>query len=1094
MHHKPVRIIHAALRLLAALTLPVLPAGGAAADDLDRGFLAPPDEAKPQTWWHWMDGDISKEGITAELEAIKQIGVGGVHMFSAGHYPTVPNPKVPCLSPEWHAMVQHALKECDRLGLQFTAQNCAGWSGAGGPWITPDKGMFHVVTDKRTVAGGEILTMVSPPSWPESGKTFYHDIAVLAYPTPPACQTAGTLPAPRITSSFKNLNLDKLNDIHESEGIENKKGTVIPPVPAGHSAWIQFEFPTSVTCRAVTIAGAERNELAPPDDQRALVMASDDGQHFRNICQLSSCLSLFDCAFSRVTRAIPKTTARYFRLVWEGPATLNLRYAAWSTEPVIDCNDSKTGEAGRTLLVDPVLPTEEGTAVPPGQVIDLTKNIDEHGNLKWTAPPGAWTVARIGYTNTGRVNMPAPPEATGLECDKFDRSVVAFHFDQYIGSILKDAAAVNAKSMKGVVIDSYEAKIQNWSPSFREEFRKRRGYDVLEYLPAFAGQIVGSRDITDRFLCDVRRTGSDLISEVFYGTMTEQAHKHGLTLTAESCGGTGAGTAVADCLQHYLYVDIPMTEAGRAMKPAPSAAHLAGKKLAVMEAFTEGGGANWNDNPGSLKYDCDSFFCTGINRLTFHTYAHNSDVKRIFPGPAFWDYGMPFSRGQTWWEMGRAWISYLSRCQFLLQQGNAASDVLYFYGEDPAGPIVNVFATGGPNPDAWPALPKGFDYDLLPAEILINRLSVRDGLLVTPEGTAYRLLVLRDSDRMTPEAAKKLRELIRDGAVVMGPKPQHSPSLTDYPRCDEIVSSIGNEVWGNCDGKTVIEHAYGKGRVYWGRSVKDTLEAKRLAPDFTYSCSDANAQVRFIHRREGDSDIYFLSSLSGVDIDSSFRTSGRKPELWDAVSGKIRDAVAFHEDNGRTVVPLHFDGHGSIFVVFRKSIPSGTEGKATSNVTSFHNDLTIHGPWEVSFTPGWDAPESVTFATLDDWSKRPEEGIRHYSGTAVYHTTFDRAAPVSCDIRLDLGKVDVIAEVWLNGVSCGVAWTAPYQVDISKALKVGRNELEIHVANTWANRLIGDEQLALDKRRTWTTFHSFKKDTPLFSSGMLGPVTVQVSE
>ena len=617
---------------------------------------------------------------------------------------------------------------------------------------------------------------------------------------------------------------------------------------------------------------------------------------------------------------------------------------------------------------------------------------------------------------------------------------------------------------------------------------------MLDYLPAFAGQIVGSRDITDRFLCDVRRTGSDLNSEVFYGTMAKQSHKHGLQLTAESCGGTGAGTAVADCLQHYLYVDIPMTEAGRAMKPAPSAAHLAGKKIVAMEAFTEGGGANWNDHPASLKYDCDSFLCTGINRLTFHTYAHNPDLKRIYPGPAFWKYGMPFSRGQTWWEMGRAWINYLSRCQFLLQRGNAAADVLYFYGEEPAGPIVNVFATKGPNLDAWPALPKGFDYDLLPAEILIKRLAVRDGLLVTPEGTIYRLLVLRDSDRMTPETANKIKDLVKDGAVVMGPKPQHSPSLTGYPQCDEIVRRIGDEVWGNCDGKVVTEHAYGRGRVYWGIPLKDTLAAMRLAPDFTYTCSDANADVHYIHRRDGDTDIYFLSNVGEVDIEASFRTSGRKPELWDAVSGRTRDAVAFREDNGRTLLPLHFDPHGSMFVVFRKPIPPGAEGKAASNVTAFHNDLTISGPWEVSFTPGWDAPESVTFAALDDWSKRPEDGIRHYSGTAVYHTSFDRSAPVSGDIRLDLGKVGVIAEVRLNGVNCGVAWTMPYRVDISKALRVGRNKLEVRVANTWANRLIGDEQMAPDKRRTWTTYHSFTKNSPLVSSGLLGPVTVQVQD
>lgn len=1065
----------------------------ARADELHDGFVNPPNSAKPQTWWHWLDGNISKEGIAAELEAIQRLGVGGVQMFTEGNYPPVPNPKVPCLSPKWHEMVQFALKECDRLGLQFAAHNCAGWSAAGGPWITPDKGMFHVVSSKHAVAGGTTLKLTAPPSWPATGNSYYRDIAVLAFPTPEVLKNLEALPTPKITGSFAGVDLSELG---HAPSKRDQPALRIPAVQAGGSAWIDFEFPSAVTCRSVTINGleSEQGQVTPPDDHRAVVLASDDGKNFREVCRLATFLFLYEWIDSSVQHAIPPTKARFFRLAWDGPASLRLRHVAWSAAPVIYSHDSKIGEAGRTLIAEPNIATEAGTAVPMNQIINLSNQLDALGNLTWTAPAGDWTIVRSGYRNTGWHNAPAPKEADGLECDKFSRDVVAFHFDQYIGGILQDAAMVGGKAMTGVVIDSYEARIQNWSPTFRAEFRKRRGYDVLNYMPAFAGFIVGNRETTDRFLRDVRQTGSDLISEVFYGVMTAKARDHNLQLYAESCGGTGAGTAVADGLQHYLYVDIPMTESGRPLKPAPSAAHVAGKKIVAMEAFTEGSpGANWDDSPASLKAGCDAFLCAGVNRLVFQAYAHNPDVTKIFPGPAFWTYGMPFSRGQTWWNMGHAWMTYLSRCQFLLQRGNPTADVLYFYGEDPAGPVTNLFGGDARNPDAWPALPRGFDYDLVPAEALNNGFAVKDGNLATANGTTYRLLVLRDSDCMTPATAAKIKELVAAGATVLGPKPQRSPSLSNYPQCDQIVSSIGDEVWGNCDGKSNTQHAFGRGRVFWGLSLKETLAAMQLPPDFSYQCDDANAYLRFIHRRDDDADIYFVANQgagAANHVELSFRVAGKQPELWDPISGKTRDAAAFHQEDGQTHLRLDFAPNGSMCVVFRRPVTA----TATGNSPVVREPVTLANPWTVSFAPGWGAPESAQFTTLEDWSRRPELGIKYYSGTAVYRTTFDWKAAVAGNACLDLGGVAVIAGVKLNGVDCGVAWTPPYRVDITKSLKPGHNELEVRVANTWANRLIGDEQLAPATRRTWTTFHSFTKNSPLVRSGLLGPVTIQIAQ
>jgi len=1058
--------------------------------ELEDGFLNPPDCVRPRTWWHWREGRISKAGITAELEAMKRIGVGGVTMFSVARYGET-GPKIPCLSPEWHERVRFAMKEADRLGLTFNFQNCAGWSGSGGPWITPDKAMQHVVSSTHNVKGGATLKLDAPPSWPQSGANYYCDIAILAFPTPLVYQDAQALPSPTVTSNFMGGDPARLN------APEKRNAQVVEAFPtivnAGKPAWVQFEFPFAVTSRSVTIAGTITDRL--PDEHRAVVLASDDGREFREVVRLSTYLGSWHGADEGVTHAIPQTTARFFRLSWEGPAKLALRQVRWASEPAIDSQVSKVGELGRTFISEPVLSTEAGTAVPPDGMLDLTSQRDAQGSLTWTAPPGgSWTVVRIGHSYTGRVNMPAPAEATGPECDKFNPEAIALHFEHYATDIIKDAAAANTKNLVGMTFDSWEANSQNWSPVFRAEFRKRRGYDVLRYLPTFAGFIVGDRDLTDRFLRDVRQTMSELVSETFFGGMSELAHKHGLQVHAEACGVGGAGTMVADPVQQYLYVDVPMNEFGDPLKEASSAAHLTGKPVVAIEGFTQGR-VDWRSCPASLKAQGDTAFCSGVNQFVFHTCAHNPDIEKIYPGPAFGPYGLAFTRGQTWWEMGRPWIDYLARCQFLLQRGRAAADVLYFYGEEPGGPIPTVFGGNRKNIDEWPALPKGFDFDLLPAEILLKKLTVKDGKLTLPDGTAYRLLVLRDSDRMTPEAAAKIAELVRNGAVVMGPKPRRSVSLSGYPKCDAVVRGIGDEVWGGCNGATVTRHDFGKGRVYWGITLKETLAAFPLSPDFTAGGASAAADVRFVHRRDGAAEIYFVANnrRETEDLDAGFRVTGKQPELWDPVCAKMRDAIAFRQEGDRTFLPLHLDPSGSAFVIFRAPVTAGAPPPMPRAEPAFQTALTLTGPWDVAFAPGWGAPESVTFATLEDWSKRPEPGIRFYSGSAVYTHRFEWKAGEVEAACLDLGAVEVIAQVSLNGKDCGIAWTPPYRVELGKALKPGRNELEVRVANTWANRLMGEGRVEGATRHAWTTAHPFTKESQPFPAGLLGPVTLQAT-
>ena len=1087
-------------RLLTVLIVFLLLLSGGVAladDDLDTGFITPPDSAKPQTWWHWVDGRVNTNTITAELEALKSIGVGGVHLFMAGHGPT-PLDETPCLSPKWKDAVRHAVAECDRLGLELTAQNSAGWSGAGGPWITPDHAMFMVESEEKRASCGQTVTLSSLPSWPENGNRFYRDIAILAFPTPPAVCDAKPVPEPKITSNFPCDRLALLNrkEVNRDLYRKNKDEMIVFEAKEPRTDWIQFEFPEPVTVRSATIASFGCIE---PDSQRPIVQASDNGKDFKPVVRLNTFACVYNCELNDVDHAVPTTTARFFRLVWPDRHQVRLSRVQFSCRPVISGLSGKTGECGHTFLEDLAIQEEPGVAIDPKTMIVLTDKKNSKGDLVWTAPKGDWTILRIGYRSKTQVNMPAPREATGLECDKFDPDVASFHFDQYMGLILDEASACGSNAVKGILLDSWEAGTQNWTHKFPEEFKKRRGYDVKPWLPAYAGYIVENRDLTERFLRDARQTCNELLVENFFDVIHRRAKEHGLKFYAESCGGSGAGTMVADAMDHYLHVDIPMTEAGRPMREAVSAAHLTGNPLVAMETHTAR--AAWDVSPRSLKTSEDSFFSKGISRIVFHTYAHNPNPEQLYPGPAFWSYGVTFSRGQTWWPMGKEWITYLSRCQYMLQRGNAVADVLACYGEETLGPLVKIYKKnehGSGYSDALEGLPAGYEYDLLPASFLIRDLDVRpDGSVSGPDGSVYSLITLYRSNRATPELLRKIKTLVENGATVLGPKPVASISLSGYPACDTEVRQIAEQLWGNCDGKSVREHAYGKGRVLCGMTLQEALMRVSIPPDFRYDMRDANAQVSYIHRQENGTDIYFVHLASGSvnpnEDRLGFRVVGKVPEVWNPMTGERTVATAFRQENGTTWIPFDFvDTAGTTaFVVFRKPT-SKTEGTASRNFKQFETRQELRGPWSLKFK-GVNAPAAIVLSELADLSKSNVDAIKYFSGEITYETSFTWNGSTEGHFRLSLGRVATTAEVFLNDTFCGTVWASPNEVSISGIIKPGKNQLEVRVANTWANRLIGDEKLPESQRKTWTTYSGFRKDTDVarYPSGLIGPVTIR---
>jgi len=733
-------------------------------------------------------------------------------------------------------------------------------------------------------------------------------------------------------------------------------------------------------------------------------------------------------------------------------------------------------------------------------VLNLTDRLKPDGTLDWDAPNGDWMIVRIGYAPVGRLNGPCGREFAGLECDKLDASAVEHHFNQYAGRVADELKDLAGAGFHAVHVDSWEAGDTNFTPRFIDEFRKRRGYDPTPFLLVHGGgRIVDSPEVSDRFLWDVRRTIGDLLADNYYGKLTELCNKRGLKFQGEIAGAMVQATV--DQLQAKGRCDVPMGEFQTFncvhgdlftrwdAREAASGAHIHGKRIVGAEAFVCFD--NWTTDPHGLKGIGDLAFAMGINRFVFHTYAHDpwpSDER--VPGMTMGPFGVNFSRKDTWWgRPANAWIDYLRRSQFMLQQGLHVADILYFYGEGAPNTLPPKKLIETPWPDEY-------SYDGIDAQTLLTRVTVKDRRLMLPDGMSYSVLVLKNDTCMTPRLLKRIKELVKAGATVIGPKPLASPSLSDYPQCDEDVKSLANELWGKIDGKNVTQNNYGQGRVICGPSVDEAMKKLGITRDLEFKRVEGVGTVDWIHRRTDDADIYFISnqekisqhglshdglqiSYAGAEsldahrdtakLEIAFRVSGRQPELWDAVSGKIRDLPEFRQENDQTIVPITLPPVGSCFVVFRKPIAKTKPGGTAKNFPALKTVATIEGPWNVQFDPKWGGPEKVTFEKLDDWTKRPESGIKHYSGRATYRKTFD-APPAARKsgqrVYLDLGTLHSIAEVRLNGQDLGLRWCPPWKVELTGVLKPTGNKLEIDIINVWANRIIGDAALPEDKRLT----------------------------
>jgi hypothetical protein len=758
----------------------------------------------------------------------------------------------------------------------------------------------------------------------------------------------------------------------------------------------------------------------------------------------------------------------------------------WDKKALLKALSSSAPDTSLLLQELPAEPGEEDMLA--SQVVNLTRQTYADGTLYWEPPAGEWVILRFGCTLNDHCRVSTCSDGwQGYALDPFDAGAFRRYWDAVVEPLIADAGPLAGRALKYLHTDSWEVEVANWTPTLRDEFNSRRGYDLLPYLPVIAGRIVDSRPVSNRFLNDFRRTMGDLAIDNHYRLFVEGAHRHGLQIHPESGGPHAVPVDAQQCLGMD---DAPMSEFWAwswthrvgdenrfFVKQPASAAHTYGHKLVLAEGFTTIG-PHWQETLwDNLKPAFDKALCEGLNLLVWHAFVC-SPAEMGLPGQQYFA-GTHLNPNVTWWSKSAPFFTYLNRCQYLLQQGQFVADVAYYYGDH-----VPNFAQLKKSDPAH-VLP-GYDYDVVTEEVIVKRMSVRDGRLVLPDGMSYRILVLPDRPNISLLVFRKLMGFVASGATVIGPPPRYATGLTDYPEGDELVTLLAGDLWSRTDHK---------GRVIQGKTAREVLTADGVPPDFAFSSSDPNVSLDYIHRTDGQTEIYFVANRStrSVQADCTFRVTGKQPELWDAVTGKTRPAAAWSQTNGRTTLPLEFAPCGSIFVVFRQPAERAAPSGPTQNFARFAPRHEISGPWAVRFDPNWGGPGTVQFPQLVSWTKRPEEGIKFYSGTAVYETSFDLPESLRGPGRtlvLDLGKLRELAEVRLNGKSLGVLWAPPFRVDVTEAIQPTGNRLEIEVVNFWPNRIIGDQSLPPEKRLTRTNIRKLTKDTPLIESGLLGPVTL----
>lgn len=1096
--------------VVLAATLLSVPA--VAKDTFEESFRNPPSQAKPRVWWHWMGGNITAEGAALDLEWMKRVGIGGVHVFSGAiRDPKVVDEPMPFMSPQWQRVFRQSVSTLRSAGMEVTIAGSPGWSQTGGPWVTPADGMKKYVWSETTVEGGrsfrELLNAPPTTSGPFLGATvthdsedttpeFYEDTHVVAFRTP---ETEVKEAQPAFTLEDRPLDLSKIvrADLSNSVKVPIKAGTSHVSLEA------HFAQPTQISALSLGIQS--------PVGTGVEVQVSDDGREYRRLTRVEPiAINTIDVPPPQRTYAFEPTTAKYFRVGLLAPPPAEPlpgtpkaapRQQPWTEfvvtnlklhpGPRLDRFEAQVGfEASMGQHQSRTIAPQAGI-IPKAGVLDLTSRRSSDGHLNWKPPAGKWTVLRFGSSLTGHKNGPAEPDATGLEVDKLDAGAVRRYIKSYLSMYANATGGLlGPGGVQNLLLDSWEAGVQTWTPTLVQEFRDRRKYDPLPFFPVLTGRVVESVDLSERFLWDYRQTLKELVATNHHEVIAQELHSRQMGLYAEAQGDTPR--AIADGLALKARSDIPTgefwyrpfaTAPGQPslkadLEEAASAAHLYGKPFVAAEAFTVAAGDDpWSFSPRMLKPVADEIFARGVNRILYHE-SHLQPLVDKKPGLAMFIFGQYFNRNETWAEDAKPWIDYLSRTSHLLQQGRYVADVAYFYGEEKN--LTELFRTRF-NDD----VPKGYSYDYVNSEALLTLLSVENGRIVTPSGMSYRLLyVPAHVTRYSLGTLRKLRQLVAAGAILVGPEPVGGLGIASP---DADIHQIAKDIWG-AGATSAKGHKLGLGTVYATTDLAQVLAAEKIAPDVSFAGVQADSNLLTLHRRSDEADIYFVSNQRPrvEAIEASFRVTGKSPELWRAETGEV-EKLSYSLRGDRVVTPLTLAPHEAAFVVFRHKADAP---RWTAPVRREATLATLRGPWAVSFERGRGAPTTASFSELISWADATDEGIRYFSGAGTY--VKDVVVPTAWldrgqRIYLDLGKVHELATVVVNEKAVGTAWHAPYRLDITDALRRGKNRLKIKVVNLWPNRLIGDKQ-PRSNPVTFAPENRYKASSPLLDSGLLGPV------
>lgn len=1073
--------------------------------DLEKEFKNPPDEARPRVWWHWMNGNITKEGIREDLEWMHSIGIRGVHNFDANLFtPEVVDHPLVFMTEEWKDAFRFATDLTDSLGFELTIAGSPGWSVTGGPWVEAADAMKKYVWTETRIEGGRTFhgKLARPSDVPGSFQNvtsaenegftpshgeiphYYKDALVIACKLPETDKTLAELD-PTVRSSGGDFSVQFLTD----GDLQNTR--YLPPGEVGADFWIQYEFDEAQTFKALSVVGANHTALEQfdggPENRRLLV--SDNGRDFTELARIPGSISpqntiAFDARTAKIWRlayeTLPPAINPYLMLMggipMEEPKPDGVKLAEFVLFPS-DRIDQYEDKAGFTPWKED-LPTYLGPgadALELSDVIELTDKMGEDGTLIWEVPEGEWAVIRFGYGITGRQNHPASPAGTGLEVDKLDEQAVSRYINTYL-DMYRDATSglMGEKGLQFIILDSYEAGHMNWTHDFPEEFEARRAYVMNPWIPVLTGRIIKNREASEKFLWDFRKTIGEMIVENHYDAIGAELKKRGMGRYTESHEGNRI--YLTDGMDVKRNAEVPMSAmwtpgslAGGSdeevrsevdIRESASVAHIYGKPFVAAESMTSVG-HSFQEYPERLKRTADLELASGLNRFVIHTSVHQPLDDRM-PGFSLGPFGQYFTRQETWGEKARPWIDYLARSCYMLQQGRFVADALVLYGEN--SNLTWEFR------EALPEIP-GYEFDFVNSTALIEAISVEKGKMTSPGGGMYSILILDESAKtMTLQVLQKIRELADAGIAITGVKPERTPSLSDDA---DLFESLVETIWSKPNVS--------------GEPATRILKAEGVDPDVDIRGN--SAEILYVHRSTPGVEIYWLDNRSAEQnqAEISFRVKGRVPMIWHPETGETMQ-VSWKIQNERTLLNLDFEPWEAYFLVFRDKTKDTAFKLAEASAETLG---AVSGPWLVHFQPDRGAPESLVFDSLLSWSEHEKTGIKYFSGTASYQNTFHLdQLKAGQRIILDLGGVNNLAEVTINGHKLGILWKSPFRTDITEAIKEGENSLEIGVTNLWVNRLIGDVQPGVESRITFTTMPFYQADAPLLPSGLTGPVTL----